>query len=127
MRRLWRGDGTSVQGAHYRLERPSGYLRVDPAPPIVVGGFGPRMAAIAGRHADGFNTQARHPNLAGVLRIGLLGRTQQLHIQSKPAGFIGSVVGIGQALAVAGATAPDDPNPCFPGPCIRIEEVWENR
>ena len=37
MRRLWRGDGTSLQGAHYRLERPSGYLRVDPAPPIVVG------------------------------------------------------------------------------------------
>ena len=54
MRRLWRGD--------------SGFLRPDPSPPIVVGGFGPRMAAIAGRHADGFNTQAFHPKLADLVR-----------------------------------------------------------
>src|SRR6202040_3096798 len=69
LRRLWSGDASSFAGSQFRLDRPSGYLRVDPAPPIVVGGFGPRMAAIAGRHADGFNTQARHPNLAGLLRI----------------------------------------------------------
>jgi alkanesulfonate monooxygenase SsuD/methylene tetrahydromethanopterin reductase-like flavin-dependent oxidoreductase (luciferase family) len=69
MRRLWAGDGGSFAGTHYRLERPSGYLRADPPPPIVVGGFGPRMAAIAGRSADGFNTQARHPRLADLLRV----------------------------------------------------------
>ena len=69
MRRLWAGDGSSFAGTHYRLERPSGYLRADPPPPIIVGGFGPRMAAIAGRHADGFNTQARHPRLAELLRV----------------------------------------------------------
>jgi len=88
MRRLWRGDGTSLQGAHYRLERPSGYLRVDPAPPIVVGGFGPRMAAIAGRHADGFNTQARHPNLAGLLRIA---RDEHRASGRDPARFVATV------------------------------------
>src|SRR5262244_3894568 len=33
------------------------------------GGFGPRMAAIAGRHADGFNTQAMHPKLADLARV----------------------------------------------------------
>jgi alkanesulfonate monooxygenase SsuD/methylene tetrahydromethanopterin reductase-like flavin-dependent oxidoreductase (luciferase family) len=55
IRRLWSGE--------------SGFLRPDPAPPIVVGGFGPCMAAIAGRHADGFNTQAFHPRLADLVRI----------------------------------------------------------
>jgi alkanesulfonate monooxygenase SsuD/methylene tetrahydromethanopterin reductase-like flavin-dependent oxidoreductase (luciferase family) len=54
MRRLWSGE--------------SGFLRPDPPPPIIVGGFGPRMAAIAGRHADGFNTQAFHPQLADLAR-----------------------------------------------------------
>jgi alkanesulfonate monooxygenase SsuD/methylene tetrahydromethanopterin reductase-like flavin-dependent oxidoreductase (luciferase family) len=68
MRRLWSGDHTSFAGTSYRLERPSGFLRPDPAPPIIVGGFGPRMAAIAGRHADGFNTQALHPRLADLVR-----------------------------------------------------------
>jgi alkanesulfonate monooxygenase SsuD/methylene tetrahydromethanopterin reductase-like flavin-dependent oxidoreductase (luciferase family) len=69
LRRLWSGDDASFAGAHYRLERPSGYLRAQPAPPIIVGGFGPRMAAIAGRHGDGFNTQAGHPRLGELLEI----------------------------------------------------------
>jgi alkanesulfonate monooxygenase SsuD/methylene tetrahydromethanopterin reductase-like flavin-dependent oxidoreductase (luciferase family) len=71
LRRLWSGDSTPFTGAHYRLDRPEGYLRADPAPPIVIGGFGPRMAAIAGKHGDGFNTQARHPQLAALAKIAL--------------------------------------------------------
>jgi alkanesulfonate monooxygenase SsuD/methylene tetrahydromethanopterin reductase-like flavin-dependent oxidoreductase (luciferase family) len=55
MRRLWAGE--------------AGFLRPEPPPPIVVGGFGPRMAAIAGRHGDGFNTQAMHPRLADLVRL----------------------------------------------------------
>jgi alkanesulfonate monooxygenase SsuD/methylene tetrahydromethanopterin reductase-like flavin-dependent oxidoreductase (luciferase family) len=55
MRRLWSGH--------------AGFLRPEPVPPIIVGGFGPRMAAIAGRHGDGFNTQAMHPQLAELARI----------------------------------------------------------
>jgi len=54
IRRLWSGA--------------SGFMRPDPPPPIIVGGFGPRMAGIAGRHGDGFNTQAFHPQLADLLR-----------------------------------------------------------
>jgi alkanesulfonate monooxygenase SsuD/methylene tetrahydromethanopterin reductase-like flavin-dependent oxidoreductase (luciferase family) len=69
MRRLWAGDPSAFAGTHYRLERPTGYLRAEPPPPVIVGGFGPRMAAIAGRHGDGFNTQARHPRLAELCRI----------------------------------------------------------
>ncbi len=55
MRRLWVGE--------------AGFLRPEPAPPIIVGGFGPRMAAIAGRHGDGFNTQAMHPELAELVGV----------------------------------------------------------
>jgi alkanesulfonate monooxygenase SsuD/methylene tetrahydromethanopterin reductase-like flavin-dependent oxidoreductase (luciferase family) len=55
MRRLWSGH--------------AGFLKPEPPPPIIVGGFGPRMAGIAGRHADGFNTQAMHPNLAELGRV----------------------------------------------------------
>jgi alkanesulfonate monooxygenase SsuD/methylene tetrahydromethanopterin reductase-like flavin-dependent oxidoreductase (luciferase family) len=55
IRRLWSGE--------------KGFLRPDPPPPIIVGGFGPRMAGIAGTHGDGFNTQAFHPQLAELLRV----------------------------------------------------------
>ena len=68
LRRLWSGDASSFAGSQFRLDRPSGYLRPDPPPPIIVGGFGPRMAAIAGRHADGFNTQAFHPQLGDLVK-----------------------------------------------------------
>src|SRR2546428_135422 len=54
IRRLWSGE--------------SGFLRPEPPPPIIVGGFGPRMAAIAGRHGDGLNTQALHPQLSELMR-----------------------------------------------------------
>src|SRR5262245_50503271 len=69
IKRLWAGDESSFAGQHYRLDRPSGFLKADPAPPVIVGGFGPRMAAIAGRHADGFNTQAAHPRLAELAGV----------------------------------------------------------
>ena len=55
IRRLWSGH--------------AGFLRPEPPPPIIVGGFGPRMAGIAGRHGDGFNTQAMHPKLADLARV----------------------------------------------------------
>ena len=46
-----------------------GFLRPDPPPPIVVGGFGPKMAALAGKIGDGFNTPASHPQLAELIAI----------------------------------------------------------
>jgi alkanesulfonate monooxygenase SsuD/methylene tetrahydromethanopterin reductase-like flavin-dependent oxidoreductase (luciferase family) len=55
IRRLWAGE--------------AGFLIPDPVPPIIVGGFGPRMARIAGEHGDGFNTQAMHPHLDELARI----------------------------------------------------------
>jgi alkanesulfonate monooxygenase SsuD/methylene tetrahydromethanopterin reductase-like flavin-dependent oxidoreductase (luciferase family) len=90
MRRLWAGDESSFSGAHYQLERPSGFLRPDPPPPIVIGGFGPRMAAIAGRHADGFNTQAGHPQLAELIRIA---RDEHARAGRDSARFMATVFG----------------------------------
>ena len=55
IRKLWSGE--------------AGFLRPDPPPPIIVGGFGPRMAGIAGRHGDGFNTQAFHPRLNDLVKV----------------------------------------------------------
>jgi alkanesulfonate monooxygenase SsuD/methylene tetrahydromethanopterin reductase-like flavin-dependent oxidoreductase (luciferase family) len=86
LRRLWSGDGSDFAGQHYRLARPSGYLRPEPAPPIIVGGFGPRMAAIAGRHGDGFNTQARHPRLPGLLQTA-----REARAESSRSGFVATV------------------------------------
>ena len=63
IRRLWRGE--------------AGFLRSEPPPPIIVGGFGPRLADIAGRHGDGFNTQAFHPKLGDLVR-----RAQEGHAAS---------------------------------------------
>jgi alkanesulfonate monooxygenase SsuD/methylene tetrahydromethanopterin reductase-like flavin-dependent oxidoreductase (luciferase family) len=70
IRRLWSGE--------------AGFLRPDPPPPIIVGGFGPRMAGIAGRHGDGFNTQAMHPQLADLARIA---RDERARSGRDPASF----------------------------------------
>jgi alkanesulfonate monooxygenase SsuD/methylene tetrahydromethanopterin reductase-like flavin-dependent oxidoreductase (luciferase family) len=69
MRLLWRGGTASFEGKHYRLQRAAGFMQPALPPPIIVGGFGPRMAAVAGRHADGFNTQAGHPQLDQLATI----------------------------------------------------------
>jgi len=50
-----------------RLWRTPGFLRPDPEPPIVIAAFGPVMAELAGRVADGINTRATHPQLAELL------------------------------------------------------------
>ena len=61
LRRLWAGGASGFEGEHFTLRSPHGYPRPEVPPPIVVGGFGGRMARIAGRFGDGFNTPAGHP------------------------------------------------------------------
>src|SRR5215510_1416337 len=58
LRAVWSG---STGGA-------SGFLQPDPAPPVVVGAFGPRMAELAGRVGDGINLRP-DARLPGLLRI----------------------------------------------------------
>jgi alkanesulfonate monooxygenase SsuD/methylene tetrahydromethanopterin reductase-like flavin-dependent oxidoreductase (luciferase family) len=46
----------------------SGFLRPDPPVPVIVGGFGPKMAALAGRVGDGINLPGG-PSLPRLLEI----------------------------------------------------------
>ena len=57
VRQVWTG---TAPGA-------SGFLRPDPPPPVVIAGFGPKMAALAGEVGDGFNTAAGQPRLAELV------------------------------------------------------------
>ena len=49
LRQVWSG---ATGGA-------AGFLRPDPPPPVIVGGFGPKMAELAGRVGDGINAPPR--------------------------------------------------------------------
>jgi len=62
-RQVWSGRTEPQELTTQRLEAGAGFLRPEPDPPILLGGFGPRMAELAGSIADGFNTQAGHPRL----------------------------------------------------------------
>ena len=68
-RQVWTGRTEPAELATTRLGAGAGFLRPDPPPPIVIGGFGPRTAELAGQVADGFNTQAGHPDLASLAAI----------------------------------------------------------
>jgi len=50
-----------------RRWRSPGFLEPDPHPPFVIGGFGPKMAELAGRVGGGFNTHSTHPRLAELV------------------------------------------------------------
>ena len=45
LRSLWSGNVAGV----------GGFMRPDPPPPVIIGGFGPKMAELAGRVGDGIN------------------------------------------------------------------------
>jgi alkanesulfonate monooxygenase SsuD/methylene tetrahydromethanopterin reductase-like flavin-dependent oxidoreductase (luciferase family) len=73
----------------------SGFLKPGPPPPIIVGGFGPRMAGIGGKHGDGFNTQAMHPQLEQLMRIA---RDEHKASGRDPARFVATAfAGLGEA------------------------------
>jgi len=60
LRAVWQGQIGGIDG----------FLRPEPPPPIVVGGFGPKMAALAGAVGDGVNLPGgpRLPALLDVAR-----------------------------------------------------------
>lgn len=64
MRSVWSG---SVGGV-------GGFLRPQPTPPIILGGFGPKMAALAGRVADGVNVPDG-PGLSSLIEVARAERT----------------------------------------------------
>lgn len=54
VRSMWTKERTSFQGRHYRIDNvmQAAALPEGAAPKILVGGGGPRLLALAGRHAD---------------------------------------------------------------------------
>jgi len=69
VRQVWRGATEGFDGEHYQLGAARGFPRPEPPPPIVVGAFGPKMAALAGQVGDGINIQAFHPRIEDLLGI----------------------------------------------------------
>jgi len=67
-----------------RFGEASGFLRPDPAPPIVIAGFGPKMAELAGRIGDGINTPGG-PTLEPMLDVA---RTARERAGRDPASFL---------------------------------------
>lgn len=63
LRSVWSG---TVKGV-------GGFLRPDPPPPVIVGGFGPKMAELAGRVGDGVNLPGG-PGLARLVEVARAAR-----------------------------------------------------
>jgi G6PDH family F420-dependent oxidoreductase len=54
IRRLWSGETISHEGRHYHVEHARLYTLPEAPPPILVSGFGPKAAELAGRVGDGY-------------------------------------------------------------------------
>jgi alkanesulfonate monooxygenase SsuD/methylene tetrahydromethanopterin reductase-like flavin-dependent oxidoreductase (luciferase family) len=65
LRQVWSGS----------VSRATGFLRPEPAPPIVVAAFGPKMAKLAGRVGDGICVPAG-PKLAELVALARRSRAQ---------------------------------------------------
>ncbi len=74
LRSVWSG---SVGGV-------GGFLRPDPPPPIIVGGFGPKMANLAGQVADGIQL----PGGSGLGRLLDVARAARASVGRDPSSFI---------------------------------------
>jgi alkanesulfonate monooxygenase SsuD/methylene tetrahydromethanopterin reductase-like flavin-dependent oxidoreductase (luciferase family) len=64
-----------------------GFLRPDPAPPVILGGFGPKMAGLAGRIADGVNLPGG-PGLTHLLEVA---RADRAASGRNPSSFVVTV------------------------------------
>lgn len=58
LHRVWSGTVGGV----------SGFARPEPSPPVIIGGFGPKMAELAGRVGDGMNAPGG-PQLPALIRV----------------------------------------------------------
>ena len=95
----------------------SGFLRPDPPPPVIIGGFGPKMAELAGRVADGVNLPSG-PQLPALLETA---RAAVSAAGGDPSTFIVTVssdlrpqalerldaLGVGRVVAFVGAPSAD--------------------
>jgi coenzyme F420-dependent glucose-6-phosphate dehydrogenase len=69
MRALWTGEVVRAhRGAHYTVEHARVFTRPRTPPPVIISGFGPRSAALAGRIGDGYMHVAPEGELVEVFR-----------------------------------------------------------
>ena len=65
LRALWRGDA-EFASEQFTLSEPTAIAIPSPTPPIIVGANGPKMAALAGTHADMVNLHSWERDLASL-------------------------------------------------------------
>ncbi|MFI9785154.1 TIGR03557 family F420-dependent LLM class oxidoreductase [Kitasatospora sp. NPDC051984] len=70
MRKLFTGKLVSHRGRHYSVDNARLYTAPDGPLPVLVSGFGPRAAEVAGRIGDGFVTMSPDADLVGAFREG---------------------------------------------------------
>jgi alkanesulfonate monooxygenase SsuD/methylene tetrahydromethanopterin reductase-like flavin-dependent oxidoreductase (luciferase family) len=68
LRALWRGE-TSFESDQFSFTDPTAIAMPLPPPPIIVGANGPKMAALAGQHADMVNLHSWERDLAGLAAV----------------------------------------------------------
>ena len=68
LRSLWRGGFVDHHGEYYTVENARIYTRPATPPPILVSGFGPKAADVAGRIGDGFVTTTPDQDMIGQFR-----------------------------------------------------------
>jgi alkanesulfonate monooxygenase SsuD/methylene tetrahydromethanopterin reductase-like flavin-dependent oxidoreductase (luciferase family) len=88
IRQVWSGTVGEV----------GGFLRPEPPPPIIIGGFGPKMADLAGRVGDGINVPGG-PALTRLVAIALEACERS---GRDPAGFLVTASGERRRLEAAG-------------------------
>ncbi len=69
LRQLWTGRAEPMVGEHHSLGSATGFIVPEPAPPIIIGAFGPKMAAVAGTAGDGINTHGSARELPALLDV----------------------------------------------------------
>ena len=68
MRMLWEGKETTYEGEHYLVENARIYNVPDRPLPVMVSGFGPKAAELAGRIGDGFVNTSPAKELVDTFR-----------------------------------------------------------
>ncbi|MDQ4106277.1 MAG: LLM class F420-dependent oxidoreductase [Actinomycetota bacterium] len=68
MRLLWEGGTRSHYGKHYTVENARLYTIPDEPPPVLVSGFGPKAARLAGKVGDGYVHVAPDAEMLNLFR-----------------------------------------------------------
>ncbi len=58
VRAMWSGEPATFEGKYYRVREARCEPLPNPAPPIILGAFKPRMLRLAARYADGWNVSS---------------------------------------------------------------------